>query len=76
MKLIPLDKCYHLIAGMVIFAAFNFFIGSYAIIPVIIIALLKEYWYDATHTGHTVDIKDAVCTIFGGLLVAALFLIL
>ncbi len=62
-----IDKVYHFIVGMFIFWAANFFM-SYAIVPVIIIAVLKEV-YDLKVKHSYMDIWDILATIFGGLMI-------
>jgi len=62
-----MDKLLHFIAGMVIFLMANYFI-TYPIIPVIIIAVLKEV-YDLKVKHSYMDIWDIMATIAGGVLV-------
>ena len=59
------DKLLHFVAGVLIYQSTVWFIGYYAIIPVVICALGKEV-YDHYY-GGTVDGYDAVTTIVGGL---------
>ncbi len=59
-----IDKLYHFIAGMFIFWVASFFI-NYAIVPVIIIALLKEI-YDLRFKRSYMCIYDIIATIVGG----------
>lgn len=66
--LIPYDKALHIIGGAVIFAAFHWRFGMFAIVPVVIAAIAKEI-YDKFHPeSHTCDIKDAIATVIGGLI--------
>lgn len=60
-----IDKLYHFIAGMVIFLIASYFM-SFAIIPVVIIAVLKEV-YDLKVKHSYMDIWDIVATLCGGL---------
>lgn len=62
---LPKDKLLHFVAGALIYQSTVWFIGYYAIIPVVICALGKEV-YDHYY-GGTVDGYDAVTTIVGGL---------
>jgi len=59
------DKLYHFIVGAVIFLIASQFM-SYAIIPVIIIAIGKEI-YDWKIKHSYIDIWDIIATIFGGI---------
>jgi len=61
-----MDKLLHFIAGMVIFLMANYFI-TYPIIPVIIIAVLKEV-YDLKVKKSRMDFWDFIATVAGGLL--------
>ena len=60
-----MDKLYHFIAGAVIFLIASYFI-SYAIIPVIVIAIGKEI-YDLKIKHSYADIWDIIATVLGGL---------
>lgn len=62
-----MDKLYHFIAGAVIFWVANYFM-SYAIIPVIAIAILKEV-YDLKVKKSRMDFWDILATIAGGIAV-------
>jgi len=64
-----MDKLLHFIAGAGIFWVANYF-TSYAIIPVIIIAILKEV-YDLKVKHSYMDIWDILATIAGGVLIWA-----
>lgn len=66
-KYLPLDKCYHLIAGFIIFSLLSVVIDRWALVPVIAAAVLKELYDKYTGKG-TPDWKDAAYTIAGGLL--------
>ncbi len=61
-----MDKLLHFIAGMVIFLIANCFM-SFAIIPVIIIAVLKEV-YDLKVKKSRMDFWDFLATVAGGLI--------
>ncbi|MCK5608396.1 hypothetical protein KAR91_41320 [Candidatus Pacearchaeota archaeon] len=62
------DKIYHIIAGAFVALIFTLFHapGFVTWFAVFVVALGKEYIYDARVKGHTVDIMDAVATIAGG----------
>ena len=62
---LPKDKLLHFIAGVLIYQSTVWFIGYYAIIPVVICAIGKEV-YDRYY-GGTVDVYDTVATILGGI---------
>ena len=62
-----MDKLLHFIAGMVIFLIANCFM-SFAIVPVIIIAILKEI-YDKVIKRSYADIWDILATVAGGVLI-------
>ena len=62
-----IDKFYHFIAGAVIFWVASFFM-SYAIISVVIIALLKEI-YDQVIKHSYADTWDVLATIAGGIVI-------
>lgn len=66
---LPLDKCLHLIGGIIIYDVGHPFLGDwYAMVPVIVAAVGKEV-YDKFHpANHTADVYDALATIGGGLL--------
>ena len=66
---LPYDKALHVLAGVVVFAVAYPIVGWYALLSVIMIAIAKEL-YDHSNPNHTVDWKDAMATIIGGLLVA------
>lgn len=69
LKLLPHDKCLHLIAGIVIFI-----VGSVLINPLFglamtaIVGAWKELVYDYYNNNHTIDYKDFLYTVVGGLL--------
>lgn len=44
-------------------------VGWYALLGVVMVAIAKEV-YDHSNPNHTVDWKDAMATVAGGLLVA------
>lgn len=60
-----MDKLYHFIAGAIIFLIASHFI-SYAIFPVIVIAIGKEI-YDLKVKKSYFDFWDIVATVMGGL---------
>ena len=63
--MIPIDKQYHFIAGLVIYLiAQSFMTIWWALIPVIAIATLKEV-YDYISGKGTPDINDLLFTIYG-----------
>jgi len=63
--MIPIDKQYHFIAGLVIYLiAQSFLTIWWALIPVIAIATLKEV-YDYISGKGTPDINDLLFTIYG-----------
>ena len=62
-----IDKLYHFIAGMVIFWVSSYFM-AYPIIPVVIIALLKEI-YDLRFKRSYICVWDITATIVGGILI-------
>ena len=65
LKKIEKDKLLHFIAGVLIYQSTVWFVGYYAIIPVVICAICKEV-YDRYY-GGTVDVYDTVATILGGI---------
>lgn len=66
--MIPYDKALHVIAGVVIFAAFHWIGDMLALFMVALIAATKEA-YDMAHPEtHTAEFGDFVYTILGGLL--------
>lgn len=65
---LPLDKAYHVIAGVLIYAAAHFVSPVVGLIAVAVAAVGKE-GYDYRHRDkHTPDLWDAVATIFGGII--------
>ena len=69
----PVDKYEHVVAGILIFMVFHIILGYMAIIPVVVIAVFKEWW-DGRHEGHTRDEWDIVPTLIGGMLGMACYL--
>lgn len=69
-----MDKLYHFIVGSGIFWVVNYFI-SYPIIPVIIIAVLKEV-YDLKIKHSRMCIWDIVATVAGGLFMGVILYVL
>ena len=61
-----IDKLYHFIAGVFIFWVASYFM-TYPIIPVIIIAILKEV-YDLKVKKSYMDFWDILATVAGGLI--------
>jgi hypothetical protein len=69
---IPVDKVYHCLGGVVLFAIGQLF--GYGLALAIIGAIAKEI-YDYFHQDkHTPDIWDAVATTLGGLLGFVIYL--
>ena len=66
---LPYDKALHMLVGVVVFAVVYLIVGWYALLGVVVVATAKEV-YDYFTPNHTVDWKDAMATIIGGLLVA------
>lgn len=64
---LPLDKAYHVIAGVVIFACTQWLLGVWSLLIVLIVAILKETYDKYTGKG-TPEIMDIVFTMVGGLL--------
>jgi len=62
-----IDKLYHFLAGAIIFWVASYFI-AYPIIPVIIIAVLKEA-YDLKIKKSYFDFWDILATVAGGLII-------
>ena len=63
--IIPHDKCLHFIAGVLIFAVFNFIHPAFGMVAVTFAAIAKEI-YDRNTTGFSV--KDIAFTVAGGLI--------
>ncbi len=64
---LPHDKAGHLIAGVLLYAAFHFVHPAVGIAVVVIAAVAKEV-YDYLHKEtHTPETMDAVATIVGGI---------
>lgn len=64
---LPLDKAYHVIVGVSIFALTHWLIGVWSILVVLGIAILKEAYDKFTKKG-TPEWLDIVYTVVGGLL--------
>jgi len=65
--MIPIDKQYHFIAGLLIYLIAQLFLSTWsAMIPVIVIATAKEVWDYVSKKG-TPDINDLLFTIYGAL---------
>ncbi len=74
--MIPIDKQYHLLAGLCIYIIAQLFMQPIpAMIPVIAIATGKEV-YDYVSGNGTPDINDLLYTIYGALPLLILKLIL
>jgi VanZ family protein len=74
LPMFSLDKANHFVYGAVITSLITYFRDvSVGIIVCVVIALLKEL-YDSMHQSHRPEIKDAVATILGGLVVASPFI--
>lgn len=69
-----MDKLYHFIVGTGIFWVANYFM-SYAIVPVIVIAILKEV-YDLKVKKSRMCFWDITATIAGGVLVWVILCVL
>lgn len=65
---LPLDKCYHILAGITLFALGNFHSATLGLTLVFVTGTAKEI-YDYIHRDrHTPDPMDALATFAGGLL--------
>ena len=64
---LPLDKAYHVIAGVVIFATTHWLFSLWSLLVVLIVATLKEAYDKYTGKGIP-EIMDIVFTMVGGLL--------
>ncbi len=62
---LPHDKCLHFIAGVLIFAAFHFQLGTYAMYVVLGLGSAKEV-YDASRNGDASK-GDIFATVAGGI---------
>jgi hypothetical protein len=72
----PIDKQYHFIAGMLIYLIAQLFMPvAWALLPVVIIATLKEV-YDYLSGKGTPDINDLLFTIYGALPIFVINLLL
>jgi predicted PurR-regulated permease PerM len=72
----PIDKQYHFIAGMLIYLIAQLFMPvAWALLPVVIIATLKEV-YDYLSKKGTPDVNDLLFTMYGALPIFTLKLIL
>ena len=65
-RAIPQDKCLHIIAGVVIFAAVHFVSWQVGMAAVLLIGIAKEIFDH--FTGGDVSVWDVVATFVGGLL--------
>ena len=78
MNKLPQDKLYHLLAGVGI--SFLFAVGFSSLLAGILAAaaagILKEAWDYYHPEGHTVDVWDALFTMFGGLIPPVLYFFL
>lgn len=67
MNTIPVDKANHFIAGTLIYCASALFLSAgLAMVPVIVIAAIKEI-YDAVSKKGTPDVIDYLFTIAGAM---------
>lgn len=74
--MIPIDKQYHFIAGMLIYIIAQIFMPViWAMLPVIAIGTAKEV-YDYVSKKGTPDINDLLYTIYGAMPILILKLIL
>lgn len=64
---LPIDKAYHVIAGVLIFACTQWLFSLWSLLIVLIVATLKETYDKYTGKG-TPEIMDIVFTMVGGLL--------
>jgi hypothetical protein len=65
MRVMPHDKCLHVIAGMLIFSATHFAAWWIGMAAVVLVGFLKEL---LDHfTGGDVSVWDVIATITGGL---------
>lgn len=73
MNKLPQDKLYHLLAGVGIsfLGAVIFSSVLAGILAACAAGVLKEVWDYYHPEGHTVDVWDALFTMFGGLIPAA-----
>ncbi len=62
---VPLDKQAHFSVGALLSFTAYFALGYWAIVPVMVVAALKEV-YDYYHPNHTADIWDWIATTLGG----------
>lgn len=79
-KVLPLDKCWHLISGILIYflltvvglVTINFFnfdlLPQYKILIVIAVGFLKEWLWDGILDRGTNSELDAIYTIIGGII--------
>lgn len=67
-RIAPLDKCYHLIGGIVLFSLGNFYSATFGLCLVIAMGIGKELYDYLNRENHTPDLWDAVATIAGGML--------
>ena len=65
---VPADKQMHLIGGIILGIIFSLVMGLYAILPVAIIAYLKELYDYKNSTIHTPDFWDWFATALGGVI--------
>lgn len=64
---IPHDKLLHYVVGTVVYSLCSLFIGMYAIVIVLVIAIGKEV-YDYVSKKGTPEYMDAVATVLGGVI--------
>lgn len=65
---LPHDKALHLIAGIVLYAAFHFISPSVGMGAVLAAALGKEVYDYFNKDRHTPEWMDVVATVLGGVL--------
>lgn len=66
---LPYDKALHFIIGALVFAVSFPIFGWYALAITASVAVIKEF-YDRFTPNHVSDIKDAIATLLGALVVA------
>lgn len=64
---LPHDKAIHILVGICIYAAFCYWLGPWAIVPVLLAAIFKEC-YDHYVLHILEDYKDLIATVIGGLI--------
>lgn len=65
---LPHDKAMHIIAGVLVYAAFHFVSPLVGMVAVTVAAIGKEIYDYINRDKHTPDAWDAIATIGGGAL--------